>query len=225
MTLSEFSLPHLAENIKFVHSLGFKEIGGVNLAEGNFDWSNEEYIKIMIPQLEELVEFYVENDTLEINQMLDLRLDMCEAKNREKKKWCGIGTGTIFFDTDGKRYPCAFITPMSFSETELHDILTTDFKNESSFVDEGCFSDCYVYPICPTCSGSNYQNYKSFNKRDKNRCRIQKLIAIFAADLQAKRIVKNPDSHNEYTYNTIEAIKKIRELYLPEFSESENVRT
>ena len=37
MTLSEFSLPRLAENIKFIHNLGFKRISGVNLAEGNFD--------------------------------------------------------------------------------------------------------------------------------------------------------------------------------------------
>ena len=49
MTLSEYSLPRLAENIKFIHGLGFKHINGVNLAEGSFDWSKEEYIKILIP--------------------------------------------------------------------------------------------------------------------------------------------------------------------------------
>ena len=71
MTLSEFSLPRLADNIKFIHSLGFKEIGGVNLAEGDFDWSDDKYIKILIPQLKELVDFYVKDESIVVNQMLD----------------------------------------------------------------------------------------------------------------------------------------------------------
>jgi len=62
MTLSEYSLPHLADDIKYIYSLGFKEIDGVNLAEGAFDWSKDIYIKILMPQLKELVDFYVEND-------------------------------------------------------------------------------------------------------------------------------------------------------------------
>ena len=86
MTLSEYSLPRLAENIKFVHGLGFKHINGVNLAEGSFDWSKEEYIKVLIPQLQELVGFYVENETLTLNQMLDRKLYICESTKRERKK-------------------------------------------------------------------------------------------------------------------------------------------
>ena len=59
MTLTEFSLEHLAENIKYMHSIGIKNINGVNLFEGDFDWNQERFIKILIPQLQELVEFYV----------------------------------------------------------------------------------------------------------------------------------------------------------------------
>ena len=93
MTLTEYSLQHLAENIKYIHSLGFREIGGVNLFEGTFDWSSEKYIKILVPQLAELVDFYVENDHLQIDQMLNRRIAMCEEENRKRQKWCGIGTG------------------------------------------------------------------------------------------------------------------------------------
>ena len=71
MTLSEYSLPRLADNVKFVHSLGFKTIRGVNLAEGDFDWSNEKYIDILVLQLKELVAYYLANDTLVPNQMLN----------------------------------------------------------------------------------------------------------------------------------------------------------
>lgn len=220
MTLSDYSLSHLAENIKFIHSLGFKNVRGVNLAEGNFDWDDDKYIRILVPQLAELVEFYLENNDLIPNQMFDKRLNICEAKERERRKWCGIGVGCPFFDVDGKMYPCAYITPMTFSPEEISDIVATDFTNDDAFIDDDCFENCYIYPICPTCSGANYLNNKSFKKRDKRRCRIQKLISLYVADLQAKKILKNPKLYDDNTlYYTIEAIKKIRSLYLHEFQD------
>ena len=107
---------------------------------------------------------------------------------------------------------------MTFSDNELIKIASTDFYNDNVFLDVDCFNDCYIYPICPTCAGANFLNYKAFNKRDKRRCRIQQIIALFSADLQAKRIVKNPEAFkDENTYKTIEAIKRIKQLYLPYF--------
>ena len=220
MTLSEFSLSRLTENIKFLHSLGFKNIRGVNLAEGNFDWSEDRYIKVLAPQLKELVEFYLDNDALVLNQMFDKHINYCEAKERERRKWCGIGVGCPFFDVDGKMYPCAFITPMTFTQKELSEIMSADFTNDGSFIDDDCFTNCYIYPICPTCCGANYLNNKTFKERDKRRCRIQKLVSLFIADLYAKKIVREPKAFDDNTlYHTIEAIKKIRELYLSEFKE------
>lgn len=218
MTLSEFSIRHLADNVKFIHNLGFKYIGGVNLAEGDFDWSDEEYIKILTPQLKELVDFYVLHDDYPLNQMFDKKIDLCESTKKERRKWCGIGDGAIFFDVDGKIYPCPFVTPMTFSHEEISQMKKTDFMNPDNFIDEKCFNDCYIYPICSTCAAANYLNTKKFSKRDKSRCEIQKLIALFLADLQARRIIKNPDKYSpEVKFYTIEAIKKIRELYWAQF--------
>jgi sulfatase maturation enzyme AslB (radical SAM superfamily) len=218
MTLSEYSLSHLAENIKYCHSLGFPEIGGVNLAEGDFNWDSDEFIDVIITQLSDLVEFYVENDSLKLNQMFDKKLSMCDVKNSNVDKWCGIGTSTVFFDIDGRKYPCPFVTPMTFNKSALASIMKTDFEDASCFVDNDCCNDCYIYPICPTCYGANYLVNSTFKQRDKRRCRIHKLIALFVADLNAKLIIKTPDKFDDGTLlHTINAIKTIRELYLPEF--------
>jgi sulfatase maturation enzyme AslB (radical SAM superfamily) len=220
MTLSEFSLHSFAKDIKYLHSIGFKEIGGVNLFEGSTDWSQNKYIEVLIPQLSELVEFYVDNDTLPLNQMFNKHLDFCEASVRSRRKWCGVGNGTNFFDVDGEMYPCPLVTKMTFSEEALNNIMAIDFTDDDQFVDEYCYDKCYLYPVCPTCYGANYLNCNAINKRDKRRCRIQKLISLFVADLQAKRIKKNPDSFDKNKlFHTIEAIKKIRSLYLSEFLE------
>lgn len=219
MTISDYTLPHLADNIIYLHKLGFKEIGGVNLFEGEFDWSDEKYIRLLIPELKKLVAFYVEHDDLALDQMMGRRIDVCCMEFDVKRKWCGIGTGTIFFDTDGKRYPCPFVTPMTFSKNELDDIQNTDFNDSDNFVDEECF-DCYIHPICPYCPGANYLTQKSFKHRDKSKCRAQKLITLYVADLLAKRLLKNPNSvPKEQIYNTITAIERIRKNFLPEFSE------
>ncbi len=220
MTLSNYSLPCLAKNIKFIYSLGFKSIRGVNLAEGDFGWDDDKYIQMLIPQLSELVDFYLENEDFPLDQMFDKRIEYCEAKERQKKKWCGIGTGCPFFDVDGIRYPCSFVTPMTFSQEDLANILSTDFEKDEHFIDNDCFENCYLYPICPTCSGANYLKNKTFKHRDKSRCKIQKLVAIFVADLQAKKIANNPKLYNEKTlYHKIEAIKKIHDNYFNDFKD------
>jgi len=217
MTLSEYSLEHLSDDVKFTHSLGFNHIGGCNLFEGNFNWNNDVYIQKLIMQLKELSVFYINNETY-TNQLFDKTLDICESKQTQLHKRCGIGTEP-FFDFDGKMYPCAFVTPMTFQDKELELMSKFNFNNDENYIDEDCVQNCYIYPICSTCYGANYMINKSFNQRDKSRCRIYKLIILFIADMQSKKIINNPELFNDKNvlFYTIEAIKKIKNLYLGEY--------
>ena len=217
MTLSNYSLKNFAHDVKFISSLGFS-IVGTNLAEGDFDWGKEEYIKILSLQLKELSDFYYENDTLVLPQMFNIHLEVCESKIKQKRKYCGIGEGTIFYDVDGSKYPCAYTTPMTFDEKELEELKKIDYSNPENFIDEDCFSNCYIYPICRTCAAACYKVNKTFKKRIKSKCQLQKLMILFAADIQARRIVKNPKNFDQKKLSgTIKAIKKIKNLYLDEF--------
>ncbi len=218
MTLSEYSIQHLAENIKYLHSIGINQIHGVNFFEGDFDWDDDKFIRVLVPQLKELVDFYVANPDLPVNQLLDKHLHLCESQNKNRRKWCGIGDGTVFFDVDGTQYPCSFVTPMTFSQKEIQDIVDTDFKNDENFLDEDCINNCYVYPLCPSCSGANYMINKSFKLRNKSKCRVLKLILLFVADMQARKIANKTDKLDARTkYWTIETIKKIKSMYFEEF--------
>jgi sulfatase maturation enzyme AslB (radical SAM superfamily) len=217
MTVSEYSLPSFAKDIKFLHSCGFKKINGANLAAGDFDWNNDNYVELLAPQFKKLVDFYLNNDNLK-NHLFDRNLALCEVKKNKKHRRCGVGNRVMFFDVDGKKYPCAYITPMTFSEEDLSNIMKMNFAEDENFIDEYCLINCYIYPICNTCIAENYLNNKCLKERVKSRCRILKLTTLFVADLQAKRIERNPKIFDDNTlYHTIETIKKIRELYLPEF--------
>jgi len=218
MTISQQSIKTLADDIKYIHSIGFNEISGVNLAEGISDWDKEEYLFIIANQLKLLVEYYVENNKIKPDLMFSKRIDICEME-KEKRRTCGIGIGSPFFDIDGKIYPCSYFTPMTFSKIELTEILKKDFTNDENFIDNDCFDNCYIYPICGSCYGADYKMNKSFNFRNRTKCRLQKIICLFVADMYAQRIVKDIKQFNDNNvlYYTINAIKKIKYLYYDEF--------
>lgn len=220
MTLSEASLECLADNIISIYQLGFRKIDGVNLFEGNFDWEQDRFIKLLVPQLEKIKVFYLKNPELQMDQMFSKKIELCALGTSKREKRCGIGTNVTFFDTDGSRFPCSFVTPMTFNDIDLHQIEKTDFNDSTLFIDEYCFNKCLIYPICSSCAGANYLKNHSFKEQNKSRCKISKLVALFVADLHAKRIVAYPElyTNESVLYYTIEAIKKIREAYLDEFS-------
>lgn len=216
MTVSEYSIQHFAENVKFIHSLGF-DVHGSNLAEGNFEWDNDNNLKILAEQLTELVDFYVAHPEIKPCQLLDKTLAFCEQKITVRKKYCGIGYGANFFDYDGTEYPCPYCTPMTFTRQELDSIQKTDFANDDNFIDEDCYENCYLYPVCSSCAGNNYLQTGKFNKHERSKCRVNKLTALFIAELQAQKIIRKQDDMDEnMRYWTIEAIKQIRNSYLEE---------
>lgn len=122
-------------------------------------------------------------------------------------------------DVDGKKYPCNYITPMSFNQDELEILLHHDFTSVREILDEDCYNKCYLYPVCPTCYGADYQLTKSFKKKDKTICKLMEIEAIYSAALKAERIVQKKDfsdfslEEKGRMHKTIKAINNINLLY------------
>lgn len=217
MTVSEKSIVRYAEDVKFIHSLGFG-INGADLCVGKNDWSSEDYIRIMAPQLLELVDYYLINQN-HYNALFQKDLASC-AVRKVRKKNCCCGEKIHYFDTDGLLYPCTFITPMTFSSRELNEIMKCDFGDIDIFVDEDCFNSCYIYQMCRTCHAEDYLLTKSFKHYDKSTCRMKYLEALILAEYNARLIQQNPHVYNDTKlYYTIEAIKTIKEMYYNGFKD------
>ncbi len=218
LTISDFTLNTIAENVIYIHDLGFKYIDGVNLYEGDFDWSKEEFLGIVSRELSKLVEYYDKHPQLIPNQMFRKHIELCDVDKHNHKKWCGIGSNMVFFDTDGQKYPCAFVTPMTFDKSALDQISSIDFCNEDNFLDKECCDTCYIYPVCPTCAGANFMVNHSFKQRNKTKCNITKLVCLYIAELESRKIINGNVKYDDSTmYSKIAAIKKIRNLYLKDF--------
>ena len=215
MTISEKSIYRYSEDVKYIHSLGFG-INGADLCVGTFNWSSDKYIKVLAPQLKNLIDYYIDNPN-QYNALFKKDLASC-AVAKVRKKNCGCGDKVHYFDTDGKLFPCTFITPMTFSEDDIKAIGNYDFGNIDDFVDEDCFNNCYIYQICRTCHAEDYLTTKSFKQYDKSKCRMKIMEAIVIAEYNARLIQKSPRIFdNTKMYYTIEAIKRIKELYYNDY--------
>lgn len=209
MTISKQTVENIFENIVYLHSLGF-DITGTNFAEG-IDWEDEKYVKIVSSQLEQLCKFYIEHKDLKPVPLINMAIHKC-AEGHYRKKWCGCGEFMAAYDTDGKKYPCTFITPMTFNKKFLNTIQSINYKDIDIFIDEECYNNCYLEPICNSCYGANLLSNSKINIRDKSKCALTKIRAVYTAALKAHKIINNPE--NSYiNRKTVEAISKINELY------------
>lgn len=178
MTISDLTLPYLADGVIFAHSKNFKV--ACNLAYG-IDWKNPKYKKLLIAQLEKLSEFYLNNPSIERATILSRNISsigyLQEEQKQTARKWCGTGTAMRTYDTDGKRYPCQFFMPISCGEEKSSKAWEIDFEDEIPIakIDKNC-QNCIVQDCCPTCYGSNYLATGDIYCKDPNLCELEKII-------------------------------------------------
>lgn len=209
MTISKQTISHICENIIHIHELGFS-IAGSNFAEG-INWDDDNYVEILIRELNKLCQFYMDHPQYKPAPIVNMPIHKCE-ESTEPHKWCGCGEHMAAYDYDGTRYPCTFFTPMTFSNMQLKEILNMDFSDSICFIDKECRKSCYLEPVCNSCYGANMLSNGKINERDKSKCKLMKIRAVFSALLTANRILKNPEDTYENKL-AIKAIEKINKLY------------
>ena len=209
MTISKETVGDIYHNIVYIHSLGY-DITGTNFAEG-IDWEDERYLAVVSRELEKLCKYYMEHPEMKPVPLINMAIHKC-ADTREKNKWCGCGEHMAAYETDGHKYPCTFFTPMTFDEETMRRIAGTDFSCHDAFVDEECFHHCYLEPVCNSCYGANLLANGRMNRRDRSKCALMKVRAVYSAALKAHKILETPSDTYENKL-TVQAIQRINELY------------
>lgn len=213
MTISERSLPYIAESIKFLHKRGF--IVECNLAH-MVDWTSPDNLSILGKQLNELIDYYMEHPNAPKCRMLDFAiqyLSFPRVKEGIVKKYCGTGTAMRCYDINGNAYPCQLFSPISAGEkaVKIGELLILD-EYPTSYLDKQC-RDCYYQRICPSCLGSNYLSSGDLYKPETARCELYKLIFQANAKLKAlqwERGLLDLDEQEEQAL--LRSIVKIQEL-------------
>lgn len=214
MTIDPRNPLTFAEDIIYLHELGFR-ISGTDFAEGlHIDWDNMK--SDIIREMDKLFEFYSASDIVPA-PIMDMWIDNCAAiREPLDKKWCGCGTTMAAYGVDGKRYPCTYFTPLTFPKEKLELVKKIDFNNLVLESDSEC-KECYIKSLCLTCYGANFEMNGSPSIRDKSKCVIMKLRALYSAKLQISRLLEHIDYYKDnYPSQTLmlsESALKIHSLY------------
>ena len=200
MTVSDLTLPNVAEGIIYLHQLGFKIEGG--FAYG-LDWSSKKTLEILAAQLEKLADYYLLNPAITPCSFINMELsvvgmmgspegeDLAMSEERHSKKWCGIGTELFAVDVDGTEYPCHLFLPFA-SGRKTPAFANFDFSDLGQLLDTRC-EDCVIHPICPTCYASNLLETGSPATRNSSFCTLHKLRALASSNMQARMILRRSE--------------------------------
>lgn len=184
MTLHPETVSHLAESVKYMHSIGLHPVA--NCAYG-VDWTQKEVLDVYKEQLLQLIEFYLENPDIKPCSLLNDNIKAL-AYDTNYKPWCGIEKMTVF-STLGEGYPCHFFQDVTIGKELAEKMPKLDVTRLIDYMDPEC-QTCKFINLCPTCFGSNYKKSGTFSKRDLSVCKTVKLQLYANAIFQLERIKK-----------------------------------
>ena len=185
MTISQATLPNIAEGTIFLHKKGFNVNN--NLAYG-LDWNDDACIKIFSEQLESLMAFYLENPDITPASILSMNVEWFTKDDKMKsQRFCGAGKYMKCFDTAGNEYPCHFFMDINWNKDKPKTSSMEILKSEDCLLDSFC-KDCEIRLVCPTCYGYNFTVTGDPAKRDRNLCILMKIQAVACAIFALRRI-------------------------------------
>lgn len=213
MTVSPLSLETLAEGVIYLHSLGFQKFDA-NLAY-MVDWDKPKYIRTFYRELMKLSEFYKKHPELNKCSIFDKKFALLNQKDAMKRRWCGAGIEMECYDIDGTKYPCHLFFENVCGKEKARVWHNIDFANPNEYIQGECRS-CPIYPICPTCYGSNYIERGGIGLRDMTLCRMEKIRTLVIAKHQYDEIVNSKEDVSTLSaeelnnrLNTLNGIEKI----------------
>lgn len=175
MTVSQETLPYLSEGIIFMHEHGYPFT--VNLAF-DIDWSKADNSSVLERELGIVIEYYLSHPDLQPCMLLNMPIwKVAIDETKESFRQCGAGIEMISYDYDGTGYPCQFFMPLSIGAKKAEQAKTIVFPQNISKDDfeEDC-RDCMAIELCHTCYGANYAATGNILNKDKNWCKLQKVI-------------------------------------------------
>jgi len=185
MTISDLTLPDLADGTIFLHKKGF-DVNN-NLAYG-IDWDNDANITIFSEQLERLMDFYLNNPDIIPSSILSMNIEwFTKDINIAPQRYCGAGKQMKCFDTSGKEYPCHFFMDINYKENKPNISNMEVLRGEDCLLDPFC-NNCEIKLVCPTCYGFNFVTTGDPMKRDRNHCIFAKIQAVACAIFALRRI-------------------------------------
>lgn len=206
LTMSEYTLPSLADGIINLHNLGF--FPDATLSTG-IDWNYSQNEEIFVRELEKLVDYYTENPKLKLCTMLNYDLRLVFSKLNRTLKFCGAGEMTSCYDIEGNVYPCQGFAPISIGK-EADTFKDYDVSRFDLDENNPC-CDCKFFFLCANCYSANLVTTGCCHLVDINLCYSYRLCILASAKIQFRRIKNKNKELTEDDKLILKAIDVIQE--------------
>ncbi len=172
MTITEKTLPHLAEGAISLHERGFEV--SANMGYG-VRWKDESP-RVLAEQLQIMMEYYYSHPDCKPANTLNLPILDLEPGTSSPRRFCGVGPMMRSYDVDGNAYPCHAFAPLCLGKKKSELSLKLDFTCPLRLaeLDEKC-RNCPVVGYCPTCYGINYCATGNIYHMPDDHCKMMKV--------------------------------------------------
>lgn len=190
MTISPYTIEHLAESVIHIHNLGFAVEANV-VFEDIWGGARQKrrLLKAYALELEKLVSYYDTHRDKKVPFLIDGGLESLLVPWEEDHKFCGSGQSMITVGPDGKRYPChRFASIACDRPAENADLAFSGVKPDKCV-------ECKIRRMCHSCLGYNFEKYGDVDHRTVYHCEFVKL-QLRASALYRMKTIKRALAHD-----------------------------
>lgn len=215
MTVSPQTLPFMYENVKYIHSLGIKDI--ISHFALRTDWSGCSLEKTMYQQLIQISDYYLDHPDIQPWHLFGQDIGRTLYTKKRCVSSCNIGQELAYDFQTRQYYPCYMCFPSMAGEETSKELLDIDFTNPDNIEEEVCLK-CPFLNICSTCYAENYISRGAISRRDMSLCKYLKIIFAVLFQFEYRRILqlKEPSSSDK---------KKMMAIYKWQGTIDEIIRT
>lgn len=189
MTLSPDTISYFYEGFKYLHDLGFNEIGPSLAIGDNIGWTKE-HLTILAEQLNLIVDYLLENPDVHKVGNLDIPVwDILDKDAMDRS--CRVGKDIICYDYNGVSYPCHIFSPITLDSEKSAMSRNIDF-NEVREKTTSCVK-CVLGKTCTRCYGINFRDRGDCAIPSPFDCAQFKLFFFANCRYQIKLANKNKD--------------------------------
>lgn len=211
MTISQETLPDMAEGVKYLEGLGF--YCKATFASG-IRWNMKEAENILMTELEKLVEYYSQNE-IPLCNLLDLDLRAVFNSPDVPFRYCDAGVGKKCYDMDGHCYPCQGLASTSVGEEKAEIFEGEGFEHFKLSRNNPCRA-CQWLRICRTCYAANFLETENIEYNSKKICRLNRMVMLASSAVQYKRIMRET-KRTRAQMATLKAVQLIQKKVLQEY--------
>jgi uncharacterized protein len=190
MTISPYTIEHLAESITHIQELGFDLEANVVFED---IWGEPQekarLLHVYAKELEKLVDYYDTHRDKKLPFLIEGGIESLLVPWEEDHKFCGSGQCMVTVDPEGKKYPCHRFAPVACARP------AEDVDFTFSGVKPAKCANCKIRRMCHSCLGYNFEKFGDIDHRTVYHCEFVKL-QLRAAALYRVRTIKRVLAHD-----------------------------